>query len=323
MSWLGFKAVRRWRDARLSQWRPMISEAVAAHMAGFDRSRDLQLLRRDHPRRLEEHLVELLRSTQGPARARLAALAVTMQFTAQWERRFMSRSASRRRDAVARLGLMNREIGRDVVIAALADADDFVRLEAARVLICWGGPSDIEEVFRTATRQSPLVRAIMTEALRRYAPALAQEALPAVLGSGEPQQLLVALVMLRTWGHRVHLPSLTPLFRHPNRAVRAAALHAAHLARLTPEDAQAILQCLEDPDQVVRAAAAQAVSRLGLRGHVAQLARCFETSKVEASLADGYSLADLGAEGRSVLESAVLSGGQHAAQALSSPARVQ
>ena len=281
------------RKSHSARWQPVIREALAAHMAGVNRTADLKLLCRHQSRQVEECLVELLRSAQGPARGRLAALAVSLHFTAQWERQFLSRNPSRRREAVARLGLAGREIGHDVVITALADADDFVRLEAAHVLIRWGGPSDIEEVFRTALRQSPLVRAIMTEALRRYAPALAEEALPAVLGSGKPQQLLVALVMLRTWGHAVHLPSLAPLFRHPDRAVRAAALHAAHLARLAAEDAQAILQCLEDPDQVVRAAAAQAVSRLGLRGHVAQLARCFETSKVEASLAAGYALAAL------------------------------
>jgi HEAT repeat protein len=169
-----------------------------------------------------------------------------------------------------RLGLAGREIGHDVLIAALGDADDFVKLEAARVLIRWGGPSDIEEVFRTATRQSPIVRAIMIEALRRYAPALAEEALPAVLGSGEPRQLRIAPAMFRTWGHSVHLPALAPLLRHPDAAVRASALHSAHLARLTAEDAQPILQCLEDPNQRVRAAAAQAASRLRLRGHVAE-----------------------------------------------------
>jgi HEAT repeat protein len=160
-----------------------------------------------------------------------------------------------------------------------------------------------------------MVRTIMNEALRRYAPALAGEALPAVLRSSEPKQRIVALEMFRAWGHAVHLPSLAPLFHHPDPALRTAALHAAHLAKLTAEDAQPIVLCLEDPDQRVRAAAAQAVSRLLLRGHVAQLARCFETSRIEASLAAGYALAELGAEGCSVLENAVLLGNQHAAQA--------
>jgi HEAT repeat protein len=175
-------------------------EALVAHMSGVDCTADLQLLRKQQSRRLEEHLVELLRSTQDPAHGRLVDLAVTLQFTALWERRFLSLWASRRRQAVARLGLMGREIGRDVMIAALADGNDSVKLEAARALIRWGGPSDIEEVFRTATRQSPSVRAIMAEALRRYAPALEAEALPAVLGSGEPEQQIIALEMFSRWG---------------------------------------------------------------------------------------------------------------------------
>ena len=203
MSWFELGVVRRWREAQSSRWQPIISEALAAHIAGADRSADLQLLRKQQPRLLEEYLVELLRSTQGSAHARLAVLAADLQFTAQWERRFRSRNASRRREAVVRLGLVNRQTGREVMIAALADAKDFVKLEAAQALIGWGGPSDIEEVFRTATRQSPAVRAIITEALRRYAPALAEEALPAVLGSGEPQQRIVALQMFRAWGHAV------------------------------------------------------------------------------------------------------------------------
>jgi HEAT repeat protein len=316
------KAVRRWREAQSARWQPIIREALAAHLAGVDRTADLQLLRKHQTRCLEECVVELLRSTQSPARGRPAALAVTLQVTARWERQFLSRSPSRRREAVARLGLVGREIGHNVLIAALADVNDFVRLEAARGLIRWGGPSDIEEVFRTANRQSPLVRAIMTDTLRRYAPALAVNALPAVLGSGEPRQLLVALEIFRVWGHTVYLPSLAPLFRHPDAGVRAAALNAAHLAKLTGEDAEPILQCLEDPDQQVRAAAAHAVGRLHLRGHVVQLARCFETSKNEASLAAGYALADLGGEGCGVLESAVLSGGRHAAAALAALERI-
>jgi HEAT repeat protein len=175
-------------------------EALAAHMSGVDRTVDLQLLRKRRSRSLEECLVRLLRSAQEPDRGRLADLAVTLQFTALWERRFLGRWASRRREAVARLALMSREIGRDVMIAALADANDSVKLEAARALIRWGVPSDIEAVFRIATRQSPSVRAIMAEALRRYAPALAAEALPAVLSSGQPQQRTVAIQMFSAWG---------------------------------------------------------------------------------------------------------------------------
>ena len=278
---LGLNAARRWREAQAARWQPVIREALAGHIDGDDRTVDLQLLRKQQCRRLEECLVEQLQSAQTPERRRLAALAVTLKFTALWERQFLSRSSRRRREAVARLGLMSREIGHDILLAALGDTNDFVKLEAARGLIRWGGPSDIEEVFRTATRHSPLVRAIMTEALRRYAPALAASALPAVLASSEPGQLLIALEMFRAWGHAVYLPSLEPLLRHPDAGVRAAALNAAHLAKLTSEDAESVLECLEDPDQQVRAAAAQAVGRLHLRG---------------------YALTDLGAEGCGVLE---------------------
>jgi len=292
-AWSGWNAVRRWHRSRSSHLQSLIREALAAHLAGVDRTADLQRLRTHQSRRLEESLVELLRTAPGPARRRLVDLAVSLQFTAQWERRYRSRIASRRREAVARLALAGREIGRDTLLTSLADKDDFVKLEAARALIRWGAPSDIEAVFRAATRQSQMVRTIMNEGLRRYGPALAAEALPAVLRFSEPRQRIIALEMFRAWGHTVQLPSLAPLFRHADPAVRAAALYAAPLARLTEEDAAPILHCLEDTDQKIRAAAAQAVSRMRLRGHVAELARCFETSKVEA--------------GRSVLENVALS----------------
>ncbi len=283
-AWSGWQAVRRWHRKSSSHQQSQIREALAAHLAGVDRTVDLQRLRAQQSRRLEESLVELLRSTQNPARRRLVDLAVSLQFTAQWERRYCSWSASRRREAVARLALASRKIGHRTVLAALADKDDFVKLEAGRALVRWGGPSDVEAVFRVATRQSQMVRTIMNESLRRYGPALAAEALPAVLRFSEPRQKIIALEMFRAWGHTLHLPSLAPLIRHADPAVRAAALYAAPLARLTNEDAAPILQCLEDADQKVRAAAAQAVSRLRLRAHVAQLARCFETSKVETGL---------------------------------------
>ncbi len=267
-AWSGWQAVRRWERRRSCSRQFQIREALAAHLAGVDHTADFQLLRAHQSRRLEESLVELLRSTLSPVRRRLVDLAVSLQFIAQWERRYRSWSASRRREAVARLALTGREIGHGTVLAALADRDDFVKLEAARALIRWGGPSDIEAVFRTATRQSTMVRTIMNEGLRRYGPALAAEALPAVLRSGESRQQMIALDMFRAWGHTVHLPALAPLIRHADPAVRAAALQAAPLARLAVEDTAPIAQCLEDDDQKVRAAAAKAVSRMRLHGPV-------------------------------------------------------
>ncbi len=200
MTWLGFKAVRQWRQTRLSRWDPVIREVLAAHIGGVDRTADLQLLRKRQARRFEESLVDLLRTAPDPARERLAALALRLDFVWKWEKEFRSRRASRRREAVERLGLTGRVIGHATLIAALGDVNDLVKLEAAHALVRWGGPSDIETVFRAATRQSPPVRGIMTDALRRYAPALAAEALPAILGSAETQQGLVALEIFSKWG---------------------------------------------------------------------------------------------------------------------------
>jgi HEAT repeat protein len=204
VTWLGYSACSSHRE-------PVIREVLAAYTAGVDRHADLRLLRKQQSRLLEEMLVELLHSAEDQARERLSSLAISLDYIWKWQKQFRSRIPSRRREAVRRLGMTGREIGHDILIAALGDANDSVKLEAARALIRWGGPSDIEAVFRTATRQSPPLRAMMTRALRRYAPALAEEALPAVLGSAEPRQALVALEMFRSWGHAVNLSSLAPL----------------------------------------------------------------------------------------------------------------
>jgi HEAT repeat protein len=312
---LAIKFVRRRRDASWTRLQPVIVGKASAHLSGADSVEELRALRRRHPREVEQCMLELLMRVRGTASVRLTALIVDLGLAEFWKRQYRSRIAVKRRDAINHLGRLGAEAGLDTLVLALSDSNDEVKLEASRALISTGGVAELAAVFRTSLRESLLVRAILTEALRPYAPLLCEAAVPDALSSGNAKTVRIALDIVRAWRKSLPLARVQPLLRHPDSAVRAAALAIVPQLVSPTEFEPELLECLSDEAEAVRSAAADAAGTLRLLSALPGLKACLEQGGAEATIAAAYALARIGGQGWHILEQQVLNSRSRAASA--------
>jgi len=301
------KFVRHYRAQRAARFQPFIRENLILHLNGSDQWAELRRSRARHPRELEECLVEILASIQGAGRERLIEVAREFGLLRKWQKQRHARNARQRRKAISRLCLLVPAAQQDL-LEALHDPDDLVKVEAARALAGTGDARRISAVFHMALDQNRLVRAILSEALRPQARELYRSAVPDALGSPDTKRVLAALEILRAWRKSAVIPQLPALLAHADPAIRAAALHLAPQAGMTPECDAQIWRATEDPDPEVRAAAAEVCGKIKLSSSLPLLQRALEDDAPDTVLACAYALAELGASGCKVLESEVLSG---------------
>lgn len=309
------KFVRRRRDMRWARVQPVIVEKASAHLSGADCALELRALRRRYPYEVEQAMADLLLRVRGAASARLTALTVDLGLVKRWNRQAGSRLSSRRRDAIARLGLLAGDAGRSTLVRALGDADDEVKLEASRSLISAGGVAELTAVLRTAVHDSLLVRAILTEALRPYAALLCEKAMPELLSGHDSRTVRVALEIVRAWRKSLPVAGVRELLHHPDAAVRAAALgvvpQLVSPRNLEPE----LIACLSDEVESVRAAAADAAGQLRLTPALPALEACLTGGGAEATISAAYAMARTGEQGWRILEGLVLGSRSMAASA--------
>jgi HEAT repeat protein len=303
---LAIKLARRRADQRWDRWQPVILEKASAHLGGVNSTSELLVIQKRHPREVERCLAELLLCVQGSMRGTLSALAVDLGLLATWRERCRSVSNTRRLEAVSRLGRLQTEAAVPTLIRALADSDDEIKLEASRALIRESAPKALAAVFHTATRESLLIRAVLTEALRPHAALLCASALPEALADANPRIVRTALEMVRAWGKSLPLVSPRPLLTDPDPGVRAAALAVLPQLAAPTEFETEIVRALDDADERVRAAAASVAGKLRLAAAIPGLQVCLEGSGSEAALAAAYALARLGPGGWRVLERQVV-----------------
>jgi HEAT repeat protein len=304
---LVIKHVRHRRQQRWERLRPVLAAAISHHLTGANSLAELRALRRRHPHETQESIAEMILRVQGIARLRLSELAETLGVVDAWKRQYGSRVVSRRRDAISRLGGLDGDAAIDTLMLALSDLDDEVKLEASRALIRRSGPDELTAVFRTALRESLLVRAVLTESLRPHVMELCRHAVPEALHSKNTRTVRTALEVVRAWGKALPLSQVAPLLEHEDKFVRAAALVVVPQL-VTPLVCEPqVLRCLADPEEQVRAAAAEVAGSLRLASAIPALQRCLEEASAEATVAAAYALARTGDEGMRILERRVIS----------------
>ncbi|MBS1857290.1 MAG: HEAT repeat domain-containing protein [Acidobacteria bacterium] len=302
---LVLKAVRHRRDRTWERLHPRITAEAVAYLAGGD-SAVLRTLVRRHPREVERCICEMLLFVQGTARARVSALACELRLDRVWKRRYRSWRDDARREAISRLGQLEGGAANEVLLLALADPNDEVKLEASRALLRGGGRDEITAVFRAALKESLLVRAVLTEALRPHTLMLCGSAVPGALACGDARTARTALEIVRGWGKSVPLASLDTLLGHSDAGVRAAALLVVPQMLNPAGCAPLIVAALGDPDEAVRTAAATVAGKLRLESAFAALVKCLRGGGADITVAAAYALAALGPEGCRVLEREVL-----------------
>ena len=318
------KLIRQLRTSRAARAEPRIRELLALHAAGTDIRERIPLMNRSGRAALEECLVEFLHMVRGSGRDALSELADDLGFVERWRSQFRSRNVTRRKSAIARLALLSRRYAQKTLQDALADGDESVRLHAARAILKYCEAGDAEKVFDVATHGTFVTRMILAEDLRPHVLELAVEAIPSALESGDQASTLAALEMVRAWGKFLPVRGVYPLLRHAEPSIRAAALHVIPQVAQSSELHFEILRALEDPSEEVRPAAAHAAAAMDIRDAVPALARQLHNAGTKTAWVAGRALAELGAEGRRILERETITGSPAvAAVALEALERIQ
>jgi HEAT repeat protein len=309
------KLARQLREARAARVSPAIREFLGRHASGDDHLKDIREIRVAYPREVEQCLVEFLRMVRGGGRERLAQLAVDLLFVQQWQRQFRSRNLARRKKAVANLALLPREFAGETLRQAMSDPDESVRLHTARHMVSNLQPGELPQVFNLVVNGSLVTRMVLAEDLRPYALDLAREAIPAVLEAGEQRSTRAALEVLRAWGKFLPLPQVYPLLRHPDAGIRAAALLVLPLVPRLPQLEAEVLQAFNDPVESVRTMAVRIAAKFGISNALPQLLRCLRDPDARTASDAAHALAQLGADGRRMLEQETVTGSALAASA--------
>lgn len=213
------------------------------------------------------------------------------------------------------MGLLDLPANHDIFEVLLRDHDVFVRIEALRALARIAEPEELLELFEFAAGESPMVQALMSDALRPAAPTLCEAAIACITEWKDPGRIAAALEMIRAWQLSLPLP-LGPLLEHPQAQVRARAFALLpYAAGLEPME-ESVIRGLGDPDPAVRVAAAEVAGKLKVDAAVPLLAAMVREVGPEVARAAAFALAGLGPRGARELEAEIVRGAAGASQAL-------
>lgn len=294
-------------DAAAARVRPEIDKALIAYVAGRTDLGEIERYFKSHPRTLEAALLATQGALSGDSRDRLLNLTIDLQLLQRWCKEARSSNLTKRRIALSRLAAVSvhapaRSLAGDVLLDALEDPDGEARLEAARSLIHTGEMDVVSEVFRLATTQPLIVRAILADDLRHYAIELCETAVPEALRSDRPERVRATLEILAAWERALPLTGLAPLAESKDLKLRVLALKVLPLAPATRDGADAVLRALVDENEDVAMAAAGAAARMKLENAMVPLARCLRQGRVNLSRAAAAALSALPPRGWETLE---------------------
>jgi HEAT repeat protein len=137
--------------------------------------------------------------------------------------------------------------------------------------------------------------------------------------SPDVRRAKASIELLRAWERWIPIESFPKLVANQDISLRLAALPALRYASATEgEAAHEIFQLLELPDESVHASAAKAAADMGISELMPLLVNQLRRDGPLAALAAAKALADLGPEGKDLLDNEILSSArpQYALQAL-------
>lgn len=303
------------RAVRLSRLSPSLREKLADYAVGGEHRSGLRRLWRRYPQKFEICFVEMIPSLVGTACERLSILALELGLLEKWRRQYELRDREKRREAIARIGYLNVSEATKMLVDALEDQEPLVRLEAARALLRQADEEMISKVFRFATTQRLLVRAILAEDLKPHALALLDRSIPDALSSSDPRRVRRALEIIGVWRKALPIKGFSRLLAHPDREVQAKAFSIIYYTGML-EDAEAlILVGLQNPDDRVKQAAIEAAANTVALSTLPALASLLRSSNPEIATVAGYAISAMGEAGLHILEQEMLSANQVASSA--------
>jgi hypothetical protein len=261
--------VRRKKEAASKAVRPALHEALVQFFAGSPDDSKIRKMLKTHPQDVADMLLHFQSTVSGGARDRLCHLALDLGLVHEWCKDGASQNLMKRRQGLRRLAFIChyepcRRVAGELMTRSLEDADEEVRLAAARGLVKSGATGDVEDVFLLALGENAFTRAVLTEELRGHAMLLLNEGIPEVLNSGKKEFIGPTLGILTAWERAIPLEHLHRFLNDSDREIRMMALRLAPLC--PPDDAtrRAIARALTEDDEEVHGLADAAAARLNL-----------------------------------------------------------
>jgi HEAT repeat protein len=243
----------------------------------------------------------------GSARDRLCALALDLGLVQQWCEEGRSRDVIRRRGALSNLAFASayepcRRVAGDLLLDALKDDDEEVRLSACRGVLLSESSEQIKRLFELAIQPNLLTRIVLTEDLRRHALALAAGPVRVALRSGEARRARATLDILVAWERAIPIDDLREFLEHRDRDIRVLAFRLASFVTLNFESRLALVRSLTDTDAGIRGLAIVAVGRQKMTEAIPELARCLRCEGLQQARQAAAALGDMPPQGWRTLE---------------------
>jgi hypothetical protein len=309
------KSVRYVARVRAADISPEIRETLANVAAGEGDRERLRWLAEHHRRPFEIIFTEFLSSFGGQINSELRILAMEFGLVERWRRATRSRNFLVQKMALANLG----RVGQPIDPRLLAHPVEQTRIEAACASLASGSPDAPAQVYKMLPDQSMLGRIRLADSLRPFATEICDRYLAEGIRSPDIRRARASVDLLRAWERWIPIESFTRLVGERDIELRLAALPALRYASATEQDAaQEIVELLELPDERAQAAAAKAASDIGLSASIPLLLSQLRTGGPASALAAAQALAEMGSEGRDLLEHEIVSSArpQYALQAL-------
>lgn len=251
---------------------------------------------------LEESIADALSSLKGFARDRVARFAVEQGLQTDWMNAFSSRSEAKRKRAISLLALISRVAGETLLPTALHNEFPAIRAVAYRGLLILGHPHRVDAAFRAIMAESFLVRALLAGELKRHAPFLLAETIPAFLEQATQVEVARCFEILAAW--ETALPSLDIrpwITSENNRALWPFLLALLPYVATDNGVESFVASALDSEDPKIQCAGAQAAGRLRLERLIAQLSKTLSQAS-EVAVASATAIAQMGAAGEGTLE---------------------
>jgi hypothetical protein len=309
------KSVRYVARVRAADISPEIRETLANVAAGEGDRERLRWLAEHHRRPFEIIFTEFLSSFGGQINSELRILAMEFGLVERWRRATRSRNFLVQKMALANLG----RVGQPIDPRLLAHPVEQTRIEAACASLASGSPDAPAQVYKMLPDQSMLGRIRLADSLRPFATEICDRYLAEGIRSPDIRRARASVDLLRAWERWIPIESFTRLVGERDIELRLAALPALRYASATEQDAaQEIVELLELPDERAQAAAAKAASDIGLSASIPLLLSQLRKGGPASALAAAQALAEMGSEGRDLLEHEIVSSArpQYALQAL-------
>jgi hypothetical protein len=251
------------RQAAKPDITPEIIDALSVYLGGNRDSSRLRELVKAYPEEVQDTILRYQTIVSG-RREEICELAILLGYVQRWCYGMHSTKIAERRkafacvSAVAHYEPVRRLIG-SIPLGAFHDPDELIRLEAARILLSTGEPTDVVRVFEGALKDTLAFRQAIARDLGRHALPLCETAVPHAIGKAHPAE---ALKLLVSWQRALPLANVQLLAEHPDPEARAEVMRLLPFLPSTAENRAALQLGLSDPDDRVKAAAAAASARL-------------------------------------------------------------